>query len=114
MLIKRVTTALTNTKGLLTNCPRRQYKVDTPPPDISKAKISKDRRILLIISKSAGYLGTGEIVKIHEETAIHDSLNQEQTQYLVLTSRLSVESYIKKNNVHTKYEETDRWPEPYM
>jgi hypothetical protein len=100
MLIKRVTTALTNTKGLLTNCPRRQYKVDTPPPDISKAKISKDRRILLIISKSAGYLGTGEIVKIHEETAIHDSLNQEQTQYLVNIQVISRILYQKKQRTY--------------
>lgn len=114
MFMKRLTTALSNTKGLLTSCPRRHYKVDTPPPTINKANLSKDRRILLIISRSSGYLGTGEIVKTQEETSINDSLGQGQTQYLVLTSRLSVESYIKKNTVHTKYEETDRWPEPYM
>ncbi|MCJ7801927.1 MAG: hypothetical protein MUP82_06175 [Candidatus Marinimicrobia bacterium] len=111
--MKRLTTTLSNTKCLLTSCPRRHYKVDTPPPAINKANISKDRHILLIISKSSGYLGTGDL-KTQEETAINDSLGQGQTQYLVLTSRLSVESYIKKNNVHTKYEETDRWPEPYM
>lgn len=114
MLMKRLTNVLANVKPLVTNCPRRHYKVDTPPPTINKANLSKDRRILLIISRSSGYLGTGEIVKTQEETAINDSLGQEQTQYLVLTSRLSVESYIKKNNVRTKCEDTDRWPEPYM